>query len=134
MARIRVLLADPNASMLTMLKELLGEEFEIVGAVHTGAELSRCVIAERPDVILLDVVLDDVNGLDLGDKIHRSSPETKLLYFTMYEGPAFVDAAFAAGASGYVFKSRANSDLVKAIRSVHEGKHFSPSTDLSQRV
>jgi DNA-binding NarL/FixJ family response regulator len=127
LARTRILLADPNASMLAMTTELLGEYFEIVGAVQTSADTLRCLPETRPDLILLDVVLDDMNGFELGNQLHRMSPEAKILYFTMYEGPDFVDAAFAAGASGYVFKSRASSDLVKAVQAVCRGEQFRPT-------
>jgi len=127
LARTRILLADPNASMLAMTTELLNEEFEIVGAVQTSADTLRCLPETQPDLILLDVVLDDMNGFELGNHIHRMSPETKILYFTMYEGSTFVDAAFAAGASGYVFKSRASSDLVRAIYAVRRGERFIPT-------
>ena len=127
MARTRILLADPNASMLAMTTELLGEYFEIVGAVRTSADALRCLPETQPDLILLDVVLDDMNGFELGNQLHKMSPETRILYFTMYEGPAFVYTAFAAGASGYVFKSRASSDLVKAVQAVCRGEQFRPT-------
>ena len=132
MSRIRILLADPNASMLAMLTELLGEEFDIVGAEQTGEGALRCSYEMQPDVILMDVVFDDRNGLELGNQLHKRSPEVKIVYFSMYEGPAFIDAAFAAGASGYVFKSRANSDLLKAIRAVYRGEKFHPNSILRQ--
>ena len=126
MARTRILLADPNASMLAMTTELLSEEYEIVGAVQTSADTLRCLSETQPDLVLLDVVLDDMNGFELGNQLHKMSPETKILYFTMYEGSAFVYTAFAAGASGYVFKSRASSDLVRAIQAVCRGEQFRP--------
>jgi DNA-binding NarL/FixJ family response regulator len=125
-SRIRILLADPNASMLAMLTELLSEEFDIIGAVNSGADAVRRSSELQPDLILMDVVFDDRNGLELGNQLHKGSPEMKILYFSMYEGLAFIDAAFAAGASGYVFKSRANSDLLKAIRAVCRGEKFHP--------
>ena len=127
MSRIRILLADPNASMLAMTTELLGEECEIVGAVQTGPDLLCCLSETQPDIVLLDVVLGDINGLGLGNEVHTRSPATKILYFTMYEGLAFVDAAFAAGASGYVFKSQASTDLLKAVRAVCRGEQFRPT-------
>lgn len=133
MSRIRILLADANASMLAMLIELIGEEFEIVGAVHTGAETLRCCSEKHPDLILLDVVLDDMNGFDLGKKLRDRAPGTKVLYLSMYEGTAFVDAAFAAGASGYVFKSQANSDLLKAVWAVCRGEEFNPLSNKAGR-
>ena len=127
MSRIRILLADPNASMLAMTTEILCEECEIVGAVQTGADLLRCLSETQPDIVLLEVVLGDMNGLELGNQVQTRSPETKTLYFTMYEGVAFVDAAFAAGASGYVFKSQASTDLLKAVRAVCRGEQFRPT-------
>ena len=113
--------------MLAMTTELLGEYFEIVGAVQTSADTLRCLPELQPDLIVLDVALDDMNGFELGIHIHELSPETKMLYFTMYEGSTFVDAAFAAGASGYVFKSRASSDLVKAVQAVCRDEKFRPA-------
>jgi DNA-binding NarL/FixJ family response regulator len=98
LSRLGILLADSNPSMRAMLTELLDEEFEIVGAVHSGAEALRCLSENHPDLILLDVVLDDMNGFELGSQLREASPNAKVLYLSMYEGPAFVNAAFAAGA------------------------------------
>ena len=133
MSRIRILLADPNASMLAMLTELLGEEFDIVGAVHTGADALRRSSEMEPDLILMDVVLDGINGFELGNQLQSTSPDLKIVYLSMYEGPAFVNAAFASGASGYVFKSRANSDLLNAIRAVFRGEKFNPITNVHRK-
>lgn len=72
MPRIRILLADPNASMVAMLADLLSEEFEIVGAVYTGADTLRCTSEKQPDVIVLDVVLRDMNGLSWGNRCMTS--------------------------------------------------------------
>ena len=83
MARTRILLADPNASVLAMTTELLSEEFEIVGAVQTSADTLRRLPETQPTIILLDVVLDDMNGFGLGNQLHKMSPERKILYFTM---------------------------------------------------
>jgi len=130
LSRPRILLADPNASMRAMLTELLGDEFDIVGAVQTGAEALRRSSEVCPDLILLDVVLDDMNGFELGNQLQQKVPALKILYLSMYEGPAFVNAAFAAGASGYVFKSRAHFDLVRAIIAVCRGEQFNPLGDL----
>lgn len=133
MSRIRILLADPNASMLAMLTELLGEEFDIIGEVNSGADAVRRSSELRPDLILMDVVFDDRNGFELGHQLLGTVPDAKILYLSMYESQAFVDAAFAAGASGYVFKSRANSDLSKAIRTVCRGGKFDPITKIHRQ-
>jgi len=117
-SRPRILLADSNESLLATVSELLCEEFEIVAAVTTGKEAIRCTSETSPDLILLDVVLDDMNGFELGNRLQKLAPLAKVLYLSMYDGPAFVDAAFAAGALGYVFKAQAGSDLLTAIRSV----------------
>ena len=133
MSRIRILLADPNASMLAMLTELLSEEFDIIGAVNSGADAVRRSSELQPDLILMDVVFDDRNGFELGHQLRGTVPNAKILYLSMYESPAFVDAAFVAGASGYVFKSRANSDLLKAIRAVCRGEKFDPITKVHRQ-
>ena len=132
MSRFRILLADPNASMLAMLTELLGEEFEIVGAARTGADALRHSSERQPDLILLDVVLDDMNGIELGEQLLNRVPKAKIFYLSMHEGPALVDAAFAAGASGYVFKSQVSSDLLKAIKAVCQGEEFNPLSKVGQ--
>lgn len=133
MARTRILLADPNPSMLAMTTELLGEEFEIVGAAQTGADTLRCLSETQPDLIILDVVLRDMNGFELGTKLQARLPGTRILYLSMYEGAAFVDAGFAAGASGYVFKSQAHSDLLKAVRAVGRGQQFNPLINVRRK-
>lgn len=88
MPRARILLADPNASMLAMTTELLGEEFEVVGAVQTGADTLRCLSETQPDLIVLDVILSDMNGFELGKRLQERVPGTRFLYLSMYEGPA----------------------------------------------
>ena len=133
MPRVRILLADPNASMLAMVAEMLRDEFDVVGAVHTGADAVRDVCTSTPDLLILSVWLGDMTGFEAAQRLQASGCKTKLLYLSLHEGEAFVNAAFENGASGYVFKSQAGSDLLKAIRVVANGGVFRPkptSSDL----
>jgi DNA-binding NarL/FixJ family response regulator len=123
MGKIRVLLADDNETILARVRTVLGEEFDIVGAVNNGRDAIAEVRRLDPDVLLIDISMPILDGLQTASRL-RSSSRTKVVFLSVHEDPDFVDAAFAVGASGYVAKSDVTSDLVPAIREVLKGQTY----------
>ena len=124
MATITVLLADDNAAILSDLREELNEEFSIAGTAGNGAEAVRAVMFYDPDVLVLDMTMPVLNGLQVAARLREIHPRTKIIFLTVDEDPEYVSAGFAAGANGYVTKRRLTSDLVHAIREVTAGRTF----------
>lgn len=128
MATIRVLLVDDNGEMLTDLRDELSAEFEIAGTADSGEEAIREVLRLDPDVIVLDITMPVMNGLQVASSLRDMHRRTKILFLTIHEEPEYISAAFSVGACGYVTKRRLASDLALAIREVSVGRNFlSPS-------
>ena len=123
MSKIRVLLADDNEKILAFERILLGEEFEVVGAVMNGLDAIAEVRRLDPDVLLIDISMPILNGLEAVSRI-SSGCRTRFVFLTVHEEQAFVDAAFAIGATGYVAKSDITTDLVPAIHEVVDGHKY----------
>jgi DNA-binding NarL/FixJ family response regulator len=127
-AIIRVLLVDDNGEMLTDLRDELSAEFEIAGTAENGEQAVREVFRLEPDIVVLDITMPVMNGLQVASLLREKRPATKILFLTIHEEPEYVSAAFSAGACGYVTKRRLASDLRAAIREVYDGRNFlSPS-------
>ena len=128
MAIIRVLLVDDNGEMLTDLRDELSAEFEIAGTAENGEQAVREVFRLDPDIVVLDVTMPVMNGLQVASLLREKRPGTRILFLTIHEEPEYTSAAFSAGACGYVTKRRLASDLRVAIREVYDGRNFlSPS-------
>ena len=128
MAIIRVLLVDDNGEMLTDLRDELSAEFEIAGTAENGEQAVREVFRLEPDIVVLDITMPVMNGLQVASLLREKRPGTKILFLTIHEEPEYISAAFSAGACGYVTKRRLASDLRAAIREVYDGRNFlSPS-------
>jgi DNA-binding NarL/FixJ family response regulator len=124
MGKPRVLLADDHALILGAFEKLLAGECEIVGQVGDGRALVAAVEALNPDVVVLDISMPLLNGLEAGRQIKQKSRNVKLVYLTMNEDPDLAAEAFRAGASGYLLKSSAASELTTAIREVAQGRTY----------
>ena len=124
MASIRVLIADDHAVLRAGLRMLLGAQpdMEVVGEAADGDEAVRKVLETRPDIALIDITMPVTGGVKAIERIRQQCPETRVLVLTMHEVPAYLRSALAAGASGYVVKSAAGSELLSAIRGVHRGR------------
>src|SRR6476646_6222133 len=123
---ITVLVVDDHAVVRAGITLLLGREddLEPVGEAASGREAIFEARSLKPDVILIDVVMPDGNGLEVIPTLLRERPETKILVLSMHDDPRYVRDAFAAGASGYVLKEAADVEVVAAIREVAEGRSY----------
>jgi len=124
MPRPRVLIADDHKIVVEGLKKLLGPEFEIAGAVEDGRELVKAVEKLRPDVIVADISMPGLNGIEAVRQIKKVHEEMKVVFLTMHPDVAYAASAFKAGASGYVLKHSAPDELVTAIRAALQGKTY----------
>lgn len=124
MARIRILVADDHAVLRAGLKVLIGQQpdMAVVGEAADGDEAVRRAHELRPDVALVDLTMPGIGGIKAIERIRQECPETRVLVLTMHDVPAYLRSALAAGASGYVVKRAADSELLSAIRGVHRGR------------
>jgi len=111
----RLLLADDHALMLEGLARMLASEFEIVGTANNGRTLLTEAERLRPDVIVIDIGMPELNGIEAARRLSKSLPSAKLVFVTQQLDPAYLHAAFSAGAKAYVAKQSAGKELVHAI-------------------
>ena len=124
MKRARLLLADDHTLVLEGFRRLLEPEFELAGAVEDGRALVAAAQKLKPDVVLLDISMPLLNGIDAARQLKKIMPEIKLIFLTMHADPAYVTEAFRVGASGYLLKRSAASELVNAIHEVLRGRCY----------
>lgn len=124
MAAPRVLLADDHNMLLGAFEKLLSPECEIVGTASDGRSLVLLAHQLKPDVVVLDIAMPLLNGLDAGRQIKQLQKSTKLVFVTMNEDSDLAAEAFRAGASAYLLKRSAASELLVAIREVMKGRSY----------
>lgn len=124
MGATRVLLADDHTLLLGAFEKLLSAECDVVGTVADGRELVVAAQRLKPDVIVLDIGMPLLNGLEAGRQIKQLLPATKLVFLTMNEDSDLAAEAFRAGASAYLLKRSATGELVTAIREVMNGRSY----------
>ena len=124
MSRPRILLGDDHTLVLDGFRKLLEDRCEIVGAAEDGRTLLRMAQELEPDIITLDISMPQLNGVDAARKLKKILPRTHLIFVTMHDDPAYVNEAFKAGASGYLLKRSAGSELLQAIQSVMNGQCY----------
>jgi len=122
--RSRILIADDHNLVAELCKRLLETEFEVVGVVSDGRALLRSARELKPDVIVLDVAMPVLNGLDAGRQVKELLPAVKLVYLTMNPDVEVAAEAFRRGAHGYLLKTCAAVELVLAVREVLRGKSY----------
>lgn len=128
--RPRVLLADDNTWFLEQACELLGREFHIIATARDGVAALAASITLQPDLVVSDISMPGMNGLELTTKLHALSHGARIVIATIHEDIDLVRAARASGALGYVLKSRMNTDLPPALRRALIGQPFvSPSLE-----
>lgn len=124
MTRPRILMADDHSLVLAGLRRLVEEEGDVVGTVQDGRALVEEAQKLRPDIILLDISMPLLNGLDAARQLTKLVPECKLIFLTMHATPTYVTEAFKVGASGYLIKQSAEAELKQAIQAVLNGQHY----------
>src|SRR5579863_7973175 len=124
MAKTRVLLADDHVVVATALGGLLKERFDVVGTVHDGRALLEAAERLRPDVIVTDISMPQLNGLEAIRQIRARFPDIKIVVLTMYAEAETAVAAFRAGARGYVLKVSPEEEFISAIQQVVGGHAY----------
>jgi DNA-binding NarL/FixJ family response regulator len=122
--RRRVLLADDHTLLLEAFEKLLEPDYTVVGAVSDGRALLAAAAELKPDVIVLDIAMPLLNGLDAARQIKKTMPAIKLIFLTMNEDPNLASEAFRMGASGYLLKTSAASELSEAINEALCGRFY----------
>jgi two-component system response regulator NreC len=126
MTPLRVVVADDHAVVRSGLKLILGTQPDIVieGEAATGEEAVRLAVSLRPDMILLDIAMPGLNGLEAARAIREQAPEVRIVVLTMYDDEAYLREFLQLGAAGYVLKQAADTELLAAIRAVQRGEPF----------
>ncbi len=124
MTRPRILMADDHSIVLAGLRKLVEAEGEVVGTVEDGRALVEEAQKVLPDIILLDISMPLLNGLDAARQLCKLVPDSKLIFLTMHATPTYATEAFKAGASAYLLKRSAASELRQAIQAVLCGQQY----------
>jgi DNA-binding NarL/FixJ family response regulator len=124
MTRARILMADDHTMLLDAFRTLLESEFDVVGTVTDGRKLLEEFSRLHPDVVLLDIAMPLLNGLDAGRQLKAQRKSVKLIYLTMNPDPDLAGEALRLGASGYVLKSSAFQELKQAIHEALRGRSY----------
>jgi DNA-binding NarL/FixJ family response regulator len=120
----RILLADDHTLLLEAFRKLLEPAYDVVGTVGDGLALLDAAPALKPDVILMDISMPRLNGLEAGRRLKQMMPWVKLIFLTMNEDPDLAVEAMRHGASGYLLKTNAASELLDAIQAALKGKSY----------
>jgi len=124
MMRPRILLADDHTLLLEAFSKLLESKYDIVGTATDGRKMLSMVSKLKPDVVLMDIAMPNMNGFDAGEKLKKLLPEVKLVFLTVNEDPDMVTEAFRIGANGYLLKNSASSELFQAVDAVLNSKNY----------
>ena len=128
MKRPRILLADDHLLMAEALQHLLQTDFDVVGTVADGRALLKAAAELKPELVVVDIGMPLLNGLDAGEQLKALHPEIKIIYLTQSREPRYAVEAFRRKASGYLLKDSAASELTTAIREALRGRSYvSPS-------
>ena len=122
--RARILIADDHNLIAELCKNLLEKDFDVVGVVNDGYALLRAAAELKPDVIVLDIAMPMLNGLEAGRRIKKRLPAIKLVYLTMSPDKDLAAEAFTRGASAYLLKTCAASEIVSAVGQALRGKKY----------
>lgn len=122
--RSRVLLADDHTLVAEGLGSLLREEFELVGQASDGRALLQMAVELKPDVVVTDITMPLLNGVDAVRELRQVIPETRVVVVTMHADPRLAAEALRAGATGYVLKHSAGQELIHAVREVSRGRVY----------
>jgi DNA-binding NarL/FixJ family response regulator len=121
---IRIIVADDNVDMLELLKDILEPEFEIIAAVRDGRDLIQAVKNFKPDIVITDVSMPEMSGIEATRKITEENLKAKIIILTVHTDRKIVDEGISAGANGYVFKLAAWRELTQAIYEIMQGNVY----------
>ena len=124
MMRLRVLVADDVAPMLGAVTALLQESCDVVGAVSNGRSALRKSLELEPDVVVLDVSMPVMNGIEVAKELKRHASKAKIVFLTGHNDPEILEACLAAGGLGYVLKDLISTDLIAAMNEALAGRKF----------
>ncbi len=124
MTRPRIILADDHLMLAEAFVNLLAADYDVLGSVANGRDLVEAAKRRKPDVVIVDISMPLLNGLDAGRQIKLALPDVKVIFLTVNEDPELVAEAFRSGASGYVLKNCAASELTEAIKQVLRGHTY----------
>jgi DNA-binding NarL/FixJ family response regulator len=124
MNRPRILLADDHMLVLDGLRHLLERHYDLVGTVQDGQSVLSAAQRLQPDLVLMDVAMPGLNGLQAGQRLREQQPKVKVLYVSMYGDPPYVEEAMRLGASGYVLKRSGWEELSRAIEAALAGEQY----------
>jgi len=124
MHRPRLVLADDHTLLLDGLRKLLEPEFDLIATAVDGRSAVEECIGLKPDLLLLDIGLPVMNGIEVAPRVKSAVPAVKILFLTMHTDRVYVEEAFRVGASGYVLKQSAAAELLSAIRTILQGGIF----------
>jgi DNA-binding NarL/FixJ family response regulator len=123
-SKIRIVVADDHEEMLRLVKEVLQPEFEVVATVRNGRDLLHAIKNFKPDVIIADISMPEMSGIEATRKIVEEDAEAKIILLTMHTDRAMAEEGISAGAKGYVFKLAAGRELVPAIYEIIQGRLY----------
>jgi DNA-binding NarL/FixJ family response regulator len=121
---LRILIADDHVLVLEALCAILGREYEIAGTAKNGREAVKKAIRLKPDILVLDVSMPELNGIEAMRQIQKAGCAAKTIFVTQQLESAYIRAAFEAGAVGYVAKQSASSELLLAVRQAFAGRYY----------
>ena len=124
MNRPRLLIADDHTLVVEGFRKLLEPAFELAGVAEDGRAMVAKALDLRPDVVLADIAMPILNGIEAARQLHRAAPDIKIVFVTMHSDPAYVAAALDAGAAGYLLKRSAASELTVALAEVLAGRTY----------
>jgi DNA-binding NarL/FixJ family response regulator len=121
---MRLFLADDHRYLLELVRGLLEPTFDVVGAVEDGEALVEAAKNLQPDVIVTDISMPKLNGIEAADRLRESGSSSKIVFLTVHADPDFVQAALKTGALAYVSKARITTDLLIAVEEALKGRIF----------
>ena len=124
--RPRVVLADDNQAILESVSQLIASDFDVIATVSDGQSVLDAIEALRPEAVVLDISMPRLSGLEVARRLSALTDPPRIVFLTVHEGGEFLAAAREAGASGYVFKRNAGSDLSRVLKQTLRGEMAFP--------
>lgn len=126
MNTIKILLIDDHEIFRNGLKELIAKEndLEVIGEASSGEEAIQVVEVKNPDVIIMDIRMPGINGVETSEKILGNNPHARIIMFSLYDNEEYINMALSLGAKGYLLKDTSNKIFLSAIRAVYKGEYY----------